>query len=72
MKNCSNYFSRYELSINNNTLIKPKLILNLSALPSPSHNCGALELDKNNNLYIVTGDLQSTAFKENKSCYDTK
>ncbi|RPH71859.1 quinoprotein glucose dehydrogenase [bacterium] len=71
-QNCSNYVSRYELSINNNTLINPKLILNLSALPGPSHNGGALELDKNNNLYIVTGDLQSTSFNQNKSGYDTK
>lgn len=70
-QNCSNYVSRYELSINNNTLINPKLILNLSALPGPSHNGGALELDKDNNLYIVTGDLQSTSFNQNKSGYDT-
>lgn len=71
-QNCSNYVGRYELSISNNTLINPKLILNLSALPGPSHNGGALELDKNNNLYIATGDLQSTSFNQNKSGYDTK
>jgi glucose/arabinose dehydrogenase len=71
-QNCFNYVSRYEFSVKNNTLINPKLILNLSALPGPSHNGGALELDKNNNLYIVTGDLQTTAFNQNKSGYDTK
>jgi glucose/arabinose dehydrogenase len=71
-QNCFNYVSRYEFSVKNNTLINPKLILNLSALPGPSHNGGALEMDKDNNLYIVTGDLQSTAFNQNKSGYDTK
>ena len=45
-QNCANYVNRYEFNSENNTLINPKLILNLSALPGPSHNGGGLELDK--------------------------
>ena len=70
-QNCANYVNRYEFNSENNTLINPKLILNLSALPGPSHNGGGLELDKDNNLYVITGDLQSTSFNQNKSGYDT-
>jgi aldose sugar dehydrogenase len=70
-QNCANYVNRYEFNSENNTLVNPKLILNLSALPGPSHNGGGLELDKDNNLYVITGDLQSTSFNQNKSGYDT-
>lgn len=47
-QNCSNYVSRYELSINNNTLINPKLILNLSALPTD------LDVGPDGYLYILS------------------
>lgn len=70
-QNCSNYVYRYEFSIDINRFINPKLILNLSALPGPSHNGGVMEIDKHNRLYIVTGDLQTTAFNRNQSGYDT-
>lgn len=71
-QNCANYVYRYEFSIEDNKFINPKLILNISALPGPSHNGGVLEMDKDNNLYIITGDLQSTAFNQNQSGYDTQ
>ena len=71
-QNCANYVYRYEFSIEDNKFINPKLILNISALPGPSHNGGVMEMDKDNNLYIITGDLQSTAFNQNQSGYVTQ
>lgn len=40
-------------------------------MPGPSHNGGVLELDKDNNLYVTTGDLQPTRFNKNQTGYDT-
>lgn len=68
---CGNYVYRYKFDTENSKLIEPKLILTLPALPGPSHNGGVLELDKDNNLYVTTGDLQPTRFNKNQTGYDT-
>ncbi|HZA71188.1 MAG TPA: PQQ-dependent sugar dehydrogenase [Nitrososphaeraceae archaeon] len=69
---CSNFVYRYTFDRLNSKLIEPQLILSLPALPGPSHNGGVLVLDGDENLYVSTGDLQSTAFNKNQSGFDTK
>jgi glucose/arabinose dehydrogenase len=69
---CGNFVYRYKFDNDNNRLIDPKQILGLPALPGPSHNGGVLLLDDHKNLYVTTGDLQSTAFNKNRTGYDTK
>ena len=72
-QDCGNYVYRYKLDTENSKLIEPMLILTLPALPGPSHNGGVLELDdKDENLYVTIGDLQSTRFNKNQTGYDTK
>jgi glucose/arabinose dehydrogenase len=71
-QNCGNYVHRYSLNSENSELTDPKLILTLPALPGPSHNGGVLLLDDDENLYVTTGDLQSTAFNKNQTGFDTK
>jgi glucose/arabinose dehydrogenase len=51
---------RYEL-VNNDKLLNPKLLLNLPAIPGPSHNGGKLMIGPDNNLYFSIGDLKSSA-----------
>jgi glucose/arabinose dehydrogenase len=72
MQDCGNYVYRYELDSKNNKLIDPKLIVSLPGLPGPSHNGGRLLMDNEKNLFVTTGDLQSTKFNQNKTGYDTK
>ena len=69
---CGNFVYRYKFDNENSKLIEPNLILTLPALPGPSHNGGVLLLDDDQNLYVTTGDLQSTAFNKNQTGYDTK
>ncbi len=69
---CGNYVYRYKFDTENSKLIEPQLILTLPALPGPSHNGGVLELDKDENLYVAIGDLQTTRFNKNQTGYDTK
>ena len=71
-KKCGNYVYRYELDAENNKLVAPKLIASLPGLPGPSHNGGKLLMDKDKNLYVAIGDLQTTKFNQNKTGYDTK
>lgn len=71
-KKCGNYVYRYELDAKNNKLVAPKLIASLPGLPGPSHNGGKLLMDKDKNLYVTIGDLQTTKFNQNKTGYDTK
>ena len=54
-----NRIYRYELV--NDKLINPKLLLNLPAIPGPSHNGGKLMIGPDNNLYFPIGDLKSSA-----------
>ncbi len=71
-QSCANYVYKYKLDTKNNKLVEPQLILNLTASPGPSHNGGALQMDKRENLYVTVGDLQSTKFNQNKTGFDTK
>jgi glucose/arabinose dehydrogenase len=71
-QDCGNYVYRYQLDIQNNSLISPELIVDLPGMPGPSHNGGVLELDKDKNLFVTTGDLQTTKFNQNKTGYDTR
>ena len=70
--NCGNFVYRYKFDNDNNKLIEPKLLLTLPALPGPSHNGGVLLLDDDENLYVTTGDLQSTSFNKNQTGFDTQ
>jgi len=71
-KKCGNYVYRYELDAKNNKLVAPKLIASLPGLPGPSHNGGKLLMDKDKNLYVTIGDLQTTKFNQNQAGFDTK
>ncbi|HEU5462237.1 MAG TPA: PQQ-dependent sugar dehydrogenase [Nitrososphaeraceae archaeon] len=47
----------YKYELVNNKLVNPELLLNLPALPGPSHNGGALMLGPDNNIYTIIGDV---------------
>jgi len=49
---------RYELV--NNTLVNPKLLLDLPALPGPRHNAGKMAIGPDNNLYVSIGDVDAS------------
>ena len=71
-QDCGNYVYRYKFDTENSKLIEPQLILTLPALPTPSHLGGILQMDKNNSLYVTTGDLQTTKFNQNQTGFDTR
>jgi aldose sugar dehydrogenase len=60
-----NHLYRYEL-MNNNTLVNPKLLLDLPTTPGPSHNGGVVRIGPDNNVYVVVGDLN---YIRNKRAY---
>src|ERR687889_372192 len=60
-----NRLYRYEL-MNNNTLVNPKLLLDLPTTPGPSHNGGVVKIGPDNNVYVVVGDLN---YIKNQSAY---
>jgi glucose/arabinose dehydrogenase len=60
-----NRLYRYEL-VNNNTLVNPKLLLDLPTRPGPSHNGGVVRIGPDNNVYVVVGDLN---YIRNKRAY---
>jgi glucose/arabinose dehydrogenase len=60
-----NRLYRYELT-NNNTLVNPKLLLDLPTRPGPSHNGGVVRIGPDNNVYVVVGDLN---YIRNKRAY---
>ena len=60
-----NRLYRYEL-MNNNTLVNPKLLLDLPTRPGPSHNGGVVKIGPDNNVYVVVGDLN---YIRNKRAY---
>ena len=53
-----NRLYRYELVANK--LVNPMLLLNLPAIPGPSHNGGAIMIGPDNNLYIPIGDVDGS------------
>ena len=67
---CGNYIYKYELDSKSNKLIIPSLLLNISAMPGPSHNGGVLQMDKEKNLYVTIGDIQPTKYNQTGS-FDT-
>jgi aldose sugar dehydrogenase len=48
----------YRYRLVNNTMIDPKLLLDLPADPSPEHNGGAITIGPDNNIYLAVGDLE--------------
>jgi glucose/arabinose dehydrogenase len=53
-----NRLYRYELV--DNSLINPKILLDLPATPGPRHNGGVLVIGPDNNLYIPVGDIDGS------------
>jgi aldose sugar dehydrogenase len=53
-----NRLYRYEFV--NNTLVNPKLLLDLPAIPGPRHNGGAIMIGPDNNIYIPIGDVDGS------------
>lgn len=53
----------YKYELKENHLVKPKLLLDLPALPGPRHPGGIIEIGPDNNLYVTVGDIDGT-FKE--------
>jgi glucose/arabinose dehydrogenase len=52
-----NRLYRYEWDSNSNKLISPKLLLDLPAVPGPSHNGGEIMIGPDNYVYMIIGDL---------------
>jgi len=51
----ANRVYRYEFV--NDSLVNPKLLLDLPATPGPRHNAGAITIGPDNNLYVPIGDV---------------
>jgi len=47
----------YKYELINNKLVNPKVLLNLPAIPGPSHNGGAIMIGPDNNIYTIIGDV---------------
>jgi glucose/arabinose dehydrogenase len=47
----------YKYELVNNKLVNPKLLLNLPAVPGPSHNGGTIMIGSDNNIYAIIGDV---------------
>jgi aldose sugar dehydrogenase len=56
----------YKYELDDNKLVKPKLLLDLPAAPSPAHNGGIIKIGPDENLYLVIGDLEGS-LNENSS-----
>lgn len=52
-----NRLYKYTLTQDGTELINQKLLLDLPAVPGPSHNGGKMTIGPDNNLYLVIGDL---------------
>ena len=57
-----NRLYRYELI--NNTLVNPKLLLDLPAVPGPAHNGGVISIGPDNNIYVVSGNLHTEVYNK--------
>ncbi len=53
-----NRLYRYQLS--GNTLVNPKLLLDLQVKPGPSHVGGKLRIGPDGNLYLTVGDMEGS------------
>ena len=58
-----NRLYRYELI--NNSLVDPKLLLDLPADPVPTHNGGKILIGPDNNVYLIIGDLNHRSGTQN-------
>ena len=47
----------YKYELVNNKLVNPQVLLNLPAMPGPSHNGGAIMIGPDNNIYTIIGDV---------------
>jgi aldose sugar dehydrogenase len=47
----------YKYELVNNKLVNPQVLLNLPAIPGPSHNGGAIMIGPDNNIYTIIGDV---------------
>jgi glucose/arabinose dehydrogenase len=47
----------YKYELVNNKLVNPQVLLNLPAIPGPSHNGGAIIIGPDNNIYAIIGDV---------------
>ena len=56
-----NRLYRYELV--NNTLVNPKLLLDLPFRTGPNHNGGSISIGPDNNVYLTIGDLDNVTDK---------
>jgi aldose sugar dehydrogenase len=52
-----NRLYRYELSQDKQELINPRLLLDLPAIPGPTHNGGKIAIGPDNNIYLAVGDV---------------
>ncbi len=57
-KPIGNRLYRYELE--NNILVKGKLLLDLPAVPGPHHNAGRVLIGPDSNVYLVVGDVEGS------------
>ncbi|MDP9287765.1 MAG: PQQ-dependent sugar dehydrogenase [Thermoproteota archaeon] len=55
----------YSYQWNGQSLINPKLILDLPALPGPNHNAGKLAIGPDNYLYVIIGELRHNGKLQN-------
>jgi glucose/arabinose dehydrogenase len=55
----------YRYEWNGQTLVNPKLILDLPALPGPNHNAGKLAIGPDNYLYAIIGELRHNGKLQN-------
>ena len=51
-----NRLYRYEFA--NNSLLNPKLLLDLPAIPGPAHNGGVVKIGPDHNVYLTIGDVR--------------
>jgi glucose/arabinose dehydrogenase len=66
--NLHNVIYRYEL--NDDQLVNPRLLIELPALPGPSHVGGRLEIGPDDNLYITVGEQIPSSYQGSE--YQTK
>jgi glucose/arabinose dehydrogenase len=53
----------YRYKWNGHSLVEPKLLLDVPALPGPAHNGGVVLIGPDNNVYLTTGDVRSPKSK---------